>query len=836
MITLILLEDKPSVRYALVRQLERQDVSVLAPEVLNASNGGNIDAIRAVFSNRPDGVIIDLVWETQSGDEVDALEVLREALRGMQWRDARPVPAFLLSGFRYPAEICEGILSNWRQTLKHRLDIRGFAVKPISGDDLLNLLPIGRTPPPQTVELDIRLLELPVRLIDGSGDILASNQHWSWGLNEPDPNPVRAHHGTKAHRRSQRGREFLVPRRTLSQLGSSADDRLIPYRLEEVACPDNFALQIAYPIDNRPDRHPSRARSAFLAGLFENLQQIGFTRMRYYERYRVPRRASGHDEISYDTQVALLHWYPHQTGNYPKPKGRRQRKPILAPGVPPPDHFSLFDTNDADLKKLIYRLSSANQQDGGDASFSSTTYNDDQYAQVVVPILRRIEGHRTHYHAEAMLELDRHGHPERQNVDIDDMRWAEVPLLMACNELRDMLQRERNNREMDATRRIRKLYKEAHSLEMIETAPSAFAELFVRHALEICDADDGVLFWTPHPDRVPELLALASGPRQRGGRSLADHLHYGACLDESLQPAAGLAWRHKTEIFLPHFESEGEAGGREATGSRVGIPLRVGETMFGALELRHHEPLHFRMRRINILRQLVELFVHPLRFAAEQQDRRNWENVLVHDLRTNIVGARNWLDRVAQEHPEVKKADGLRATSSLLKRSLDMTQALMDLQNPRLGAHSKVFVPDTVVREEVPDFEPMATARGCKIILELRGDDASVHGNETAMRMIIRILVHNAIHHGESGAPVTVTSTTNEDGKWQLRIVNRGHMSEDADANKWIPYYQTRHKRRSGVHIGLAAARKWANAMNVELDVKNAGNNSVEARLVWPTT
>ncbi|MBI1384750.1 MAG: hypothetical protein GC150_07565 [Rhizobiales bacterium] len=839
MTRLLLIEDRKGVRDALAGALTRLKVDVVSPEVMTYDGNVNDSAIRDAIGEAPNVVIIDLVWDTE--DRSRSFKALDEMVRILEGaaKGGAPIPTYLLTGYRFAPDRHEETLRQWRGTsaINARLTVIDLVSKPISAESLKALLPTnGEQLPTHTVEFDIRNLPVAARLIDATDRAVASNDTWSWGLNEPNTETLKGG-----------GRTFVQAGGESNLHKGSGTRTLIPYRIVEATVDGPRRLQLAY-----PQRLPrSGSRQQILGDLFESLREIGFTRMRYYERYRVPSTVDDASSVvTEENVVALLHWFPDNPTIYPHLDRFQQGTPIIdQPGDTFVDNCSAFD-QDEQPGRLIHELTQPSIK-SVTSRFTTLTSTDNRYVRLRVPVFRRDGQHNTRFYAEGLLVLDRNSVTDRQDVDQrqdvdhDDVLWATAPLLSACEELRQLLDRERRRQEIVVNRRITELYRTIHENVSIETDPEHLAKSFLAAAREVTDAKEGVLFRTAHPARPPEILAVARVPNIERANQVEyrePHLEIGAQLDRNKHPAAGRAWEEERDVYLPHFKRKTKKG-KEREQSRVAILLRAGSRRIGVLALMHDDARHFRRRRIEALNRLVALLSFPLQFATERADRREWERVLAHDLKHTFLGVAGYVQELDKTYPKLRSDADRRAAMSLIKRATDTTEAILFLQKP-VGATESTkpserptrFDIEPVLIEEVDDHRSMAEVRDCKLRLTLRDKGISLDGEKLTFAMIVRILLHNAIHHGTRDKTITVTAQIDGD-RCHLTIVNAGRMSDEADRHKYVAFHQSRDKKRSGVHIGLAAARKMAKSLNVELSVDNdprPSKDRVIATLVWP--
>jgi len=833
----MVLEDEEGPRQAAGTILKDFGYSeIRSPDVVGANCTGDVKAIVNAFKDRPAVAFIDLVWRNPRGAraqyELNARDLVAKALDKVEW-EGPPVPTFIVTAYRLGEDVQLEQLREWRNAVAPKLNVLDVVGKPLTREKLWPLLrPLsdvatdGVNPLVEdeifSINLDIRKLGIPARILDPDREVSISNDAWSWPKDEPEPEEDQQDYYA-----------FLVPRGTK---GPSDDKNrradLPAYRLRESEqLNDERILQIAHAIEFDESLSGALAKEHFLKELFEAVSQWGFRRMRYYERRRVPCELPNmvYDDVN---QLELIEWLPSSETIYPTLFGlREEAREFDAQDQELSDGISRFDQL-SPPHELTYELSAPGKSAKSRSHYTTITDTDDRYVRLRVPIFRYevLKDGGTKYFAEALLVLDRQGDTERPHVEERDVEHIEVPLLAACRRLRRLHKEERARKEVETIELIRNEYRTLlrRSTKATE-AENKFALGFVQLAIKLTGAREGALCWSRHPDHVPVVLAHSdSSKRWLDGTPVSQ----GEMLQAKRHPAAWQAWQTREEVFLQrytHPNIRNDMGSQ----SRIAFPLVVGNEIFGVISLMHPSHLHFRLRDIEAMRQLVEIFVYPLYYALERNDRRTWEQGLAHELRTNMAGVKNELIALRDDlhvPDDHKYLVGARVNN---QKTLDIANCILDLLRDKVSGEMSPFAGEVAVRDELTDLREPAGDENIVFVDRLRAESSILHGDENVFRRIVRVLMHNTIRHGDPGRRVTIISEAAGE-TWRLRVLNSGQMSDEEQRTIWIPHYRSRSRKGSGAHVGLATALKWVQASGATIDVRNRYNNRVEAILEWP--
>jgi signal transduction histidine kinase len=131
------------------------------------------------------------------------------------------------------------------------------------------------------------------------------------------------------------------------------------------------------------------------------------------------------------------------------------------------------------------------------------------------------------------------------------------------------------------------------------------------------------------------------------------------------------------------------------------------------------------------------------------------------------------------------------------------------------GLHREMVPLETIVRETLDAFRPLAAAKGALLRTELPAESA-VQADPSALRQILLNLLDNAVKYGPKEQTISVTART-LNGKTRIVVDDQGPGIPTDDRERvWKGFYRLHRETRSAVAgsgIGLAVVRSLAGEM-----------------------
>jgi signal transduction histidine kinase len=197
--------------------------------------------------------------------------------------------------------------------------------------------------------------------------------------------------------------------------------------------------------------------------------------------------------------------------------------------------------------------------------------------------------------------------------------------------------------------------------------------------------------------------------------------------------------------------------------------------------------------------------------AATEEARRRILANISHDLRTPITSIAGYVDALQRglgDEPE-------RYVAVIAEKADELAQLTDDLfYAARLDAGDLRLTPATLdlaeaVRRSVLGFEPLLTAKGARIEVDIPEERCAVVADASAVSRILGNLISNGVRHGVG---MTTFSVTMRDGgdAWLVTASNDG-ASLSADPEQLFQRGVTGSSGNAG--LGLSIARELAEAM-----------------------
>lgn len=791
---------------------EKNGYHVITPAPFDNNGHLSIEEFRnAILSNpAPDMLLLDVNWRTPTGTSISLDRILTLVFSGVG--HGKPIPCYLLTAYDMPEGAQSTAIKGYQEEFGGYLDFKGVLAKPI---DLKKIqLEFQGKPKKNSLRRYQKALDdlsVPVRVLDKNRKLVAMNALWTHG-NQPDP-------GNQA----QEGLEFrmLQPGKEDEAIGVPA--RVAAYRISEVQV-SRHTLQLAIPLYFSNEHRVEK----YLQSLFDLARLHGFTRMRFFRHIEVPGSAG----------YLRLDW--HQGPINLRPVKGIAWRPI---GERLASQLQRYETASRG-EELVYELVSRKDEMGiqdDDLSYWNTIVEAESLVNwVEVPILCDCDvqnGRRIR--PKAIIVLDKYGKAVSE-VSRDDIEKSKVSLLAYCVELSRLLEAEVTRGRQRNAEEIQAFY---HQHALAETGEknggkggglqdlsgaTTFLSAVLDKACQLSGADHGMIAWTTAIGQIPQACCYWKRGTNHSSPTLNEPI------SSSSHPLAFWAWETGKSQFACNMKHDTWRGG-SADHCRFAVPLKVGSRLYGAISFLGARPYHFDAQRVDAVEKLIEACIFPMTFAAERADRRRWEVALAHEMLTNMKIAFDGIDDITESYPDLREHHEFPFVRFGMGKVEDTINGFMALAKGAADPAEGNCDAEALLDEAITIYDQLGRFRERTIVGgPLYKNKAIVRGESDVLGIVIRTLLHNAIHHGERGN-ISISSCITGN-YWQLDITNPGRMSPEADRLKFTPFALTR-RNRDGAHVGLASALQWCRAAGADLEVENVkidGVNSVRARLCWP--
>jgi signal transduction histidine kinase len=295
--------------------------------------------------------------------------------------------------------------------------------------------------------------------------------------------------------------------------------------------------------------------------------------------------------------------------------------------------------------------------------------------------------------------------------------------------------------------------------------------------------------------------------------------------------------------------SAGMPSGHPDMKSFLGVPIRIGDRIFGNLYLTNkRDGISFtdrdeaivsmlaahaavsieNARQFNTLQRLLE----ELRETQQQRDR--FYAFVNHDLRNACSGVLMWSERLLgrTDGECVEIAEKIQRGS---EHSMRLVQDVLDLENlgqGRLETWSRVIVVNDLLQAAVDGMRPEAEKRDQRITLRRSPSTLRMVADPDRVLQVVTNLLSNALKFSADGTTVTVTAGINSEGPASpAREAERWVAIEVEDQGPGIPpedlerifgeWVRASTRERRGMGIGLTLSRRLAEYMGGALTARS---------------
>jgi signal transduction histidine kinase len=273
-----------------------------------------------------------------------------------------------------------------------------------------------------------------------------------------------------------------------------------------------------------------------------------------------------------------------------------------------------------------------------------------------------------------------------------------------------------------------------------------------------------------------------------------------------------------------HPEFSGFPEGHPDMRSLLGVPIRIGNRVFGNLYLTEKIGAEEFSEEDE---ELAELLAAQAAVAVENaqlaEQRSQFLAIVNHEIKNAAAGVLGWTDRLrkltAETDGRVREAagyayEGAQQLHRLVVDLLDLSriearQLELDIRGADLRA---------LIREVVGSVRPTAERQGIELRVSGLEERTIVQTDATRVRQILLNLLSNAIKFTRPGGHVDLTLASSPDG-WRITVRDTGPGVDPTLRDYIFEAYRVHAAKRpkSGAGLGLAISRELARLLGGEL-------------------
>lgn len=369
-------------------------------------------------------------------------------------------------------------------------------------------------------------------------------------------------------------------------------------------------------------------------------------------------------------------------------------------------------------------------------------------------------------------------------------------------------------------------------------------EAILRHTLELVPADNAHVFFYDGEE-------LSFGAAMWAGG--AERETYAEPRPQGLTYAVACSGER---IVIPDVDEHPLFEGRRWGGAVVGLPLVVGDTVRGVMNVAYEGPHAFGRGELNVLDLLADqaaIAIHNARLyeqvrkqaddlaealaRQEELDRLQAEFVqnVSHELRSPLALVRGYAEMLDSGRLGALTADQRRPVSIIARRARMLSDLVADITlilESEVRPLKRAPLPlDELARTAAEDFRVAADEAGLSLEAEIADGVSPVSGSVSYLRRMIDNLLGNAIKFTPRGGAVTLRVWQEED-TIVLQVEDTGiGIPSDQLGRIFERFYQVNgsaRRRYGGVGLGLALVKEIAELHDGSVEVESeVGQGSV---------
>lgn len=199
-----------------------------------------------------------------------------------------------------------------------------------------------------------------------------------------------------------------------------------------------------------------------------------------------------------------------------------------------------------------------------------------------------------------------------------------------------------------------------------------------------------------------------------------------------------------------------------------------------------------------------------------------------HELRSPVTALQLQLELLESTREESGRAEliaDIRQGVSRISRLIEQILTLARL-DPDYGAQTETIRLQEFITGIYEELQPHATAKSLKLTLNA-DSPASISGDATSLRALLRNLVDNAIRYTPVNGAITIELSTSDKGA-EITITDTGPgMSGDLRRKAFARFYRGDNvPETTGTGLGLAIARRAADRLGARLTLEDGRTGS----------
>jgi two-component system sensor histidine kinase QseC len=223
------------------------------------------------------------------------------------------------------------------------------------------------------------------------------------------------------------------------------------------------------------------------------------------------------------------------------------------------------------------------------------------------------------------------------------------------------------------------------------------------------------------------------------------------------------------------------------------------------------------------------------RLRAALDNERRFTADAAHELRTPLAAIKIQTQVALASADEGDRRHALAQVQAGTERAARLVDQLLRLArlDPLVGlAESANVALDDVVAQVAEEMAPLAREAG-RQLTPARSSGVVVRGDADLLRVALRNLVENALHHAPPGGEV-ILGAAFEEGSTALWVRDSGPGAAADELERLAErFFRGRDVTHEGSGLGLAIVKRVAELHNARLELNNRPEGGLETRLLW---
>lgn len=698
----------------------------------------------------------------------------------------------------------------------------------------------------------------PLRIIDKQGNAYTGNNLWRTDLNEPDPTLfinaegfiIGYHEFYGQHPDGQINASASIDNNGTTEKIKFSHYRLVSFPAEH---PD-YLLQFAEGLANFDDVRVQNNLPALIGKITTALKGYGFSRIRLYRHYLVPRQFDETNEQNEEIGVMPLVFTNTQLNDELQPGNRNEVRSNNAGFIKQESNSWLTEKiaqARAEPEKLVWNINKSKPLQEFDEYTIPEQANNEQCVLELPLICReKVVSEIGHTDLLGMLVADKYDEAQQCYTvfNDDDIERIQHTLLRYCHALVEVISEDIKKQDSKAKLQYADLDQSLLAdINRQDEQKKWLLQSLLKKAIEAGNADVGYISEPFDADHYQ--ISVTANHRLFDNKRLSRQamalpvircwLHHKMIAlpnlhkEQDIQQAIVATYKNPELVCCPETtdnDDQAEKYFQTEIKSLLALPVFAGNKQIAAIILHSKQPYHFDYQKISGLRYLLTRASWILLLSRQVQDRQLFLDGVIHEIKSDLAPLQKVIEQFCPScHKQVAYRRLQYSVQRLQMASKNLLFLTRNIPIEASGSSQLIQVLNQLLALYDADLKDKKINSIWKTAKTEDIWQTELAMNEAWLTHVLANVIDNAIKYSKR-CQLELKAWQTAD-KLYFSLSNPGQLTAEAAAKAFEAGFQS--SQGTGFHIGLASCRKIMQAHYGDISL-NSDNGIISATLSWP--